>query len=160
MGAVLHQVIPGLINGMKPDLMLVMMFLGILLFPNKKYVLLVAVVAGLISALTTQVPGGQIPNIIDKLVTAFSFFGLIVLSKKFFERKPVIIASVLTAIGIIISGTVFLTATLFIAGLPQAFLTLFVGIVLPTAALSTVVMFFIYPVVQQILKRTNLTIQA
>ena len=41
MGAVLHAVMPGILGGMKLDLMLTMMFLGIILFPERKNVLLV-----------------------------------------------------------------------------------------------------------------------
>ena len=32
-GAVLHSIMPPVLFGMKPDMMLVMMFMGILLFP-------------------------------------------------------------------------------------------------------------------------------
>ncbi len=35
-GAVLHAVIPGVFLGMKPDMMLTMMFLGIFYFQTKK----------------------------------------------------------------------------------------------------------------------------
>lgn len=35
-GAVLYIIIPGINGGMKPDFMLTMMFIGILLFPNVK----------------------------------------------------------------------------------------------------------------------------
>ncbi|MED3563495.1 tryptophan transporter, partial [Bacillus xiapuensis] len=96
-GAVLHAVIPPIFLGMKPDMMLLMMFLGIILFPEFKNVLLLALVTGIISALTTGFPGGQIPNIIDKLVTAFVFFGLFAALKHF--RNSIISAAVLTALG-------------------------------------------------------------
>ena len=36
MGTVLHAVVPGFVFGMKPDMMLTMMFLGIILFPDFK----------------------------------------------------------------------------------------------------------------------------
>ncbi|NGY83348.1 hypothetical protein F6Y03_19065 [Bacillus megaterium] len=35
-GAVLHTVVPPILFGMKPDMMLTMMFLAILLFPSVK----------------------------------------------------------------------------------------------------------------------------
>ena len=65
-GAVLHAVIPPILFGMKPDMLLAMMFLGIILFPKPHHVLLLSVVTGFISALTTGAPGGQIANLIDK----------------------------------------------------------------------------------------------
>ena len=55
-GAALHFIIPGFFLGMKPDMMLLMMFLAIVLFPEKKNVLVVALGCGLLSALTTTFP--------------------------------------------------------------------------------------------------------
>ncbi|WP_078548939.1 tryptophan transporter [Litchfieldia alkalitelluris] len=160
MGAVLHAVIPGVLGGMKPDLMLTMMFLGIILFPAKKNVLLLGIVGGIISALTTIFPGGQIPNMIDKLVTAFAFYGLFLVTRKFARSTAGAVA--LAAVGTMISGFVFLNSALLIAGLPggATFTALFVGIVLPTTALSALGMLVIYPIAQQILKRTNIPLEA
>ncbi|MCA1030885.1 tryptophan transporter [Bacillus timonensis] len=159
MGAVLHAVMPPLLLGMKPDLMLAMMFLGIMFFPTRKNALLVGGIAGLISALTTTFPAGQLPNMIDKPITALLFLGLFVLVNKF--NQSVLAAGILTAIGTMVSGTVFLGSALLIAGLPGAstFLGLFVAVVLPTALLNTIAMVVIYPIAQQILKRTKLVTQ-
>ncbi len=60
---------------MKPDMLLSMMFLGIMLFPKAKYVAVLSLGAGFISALTTQTPGGQIANMIDKPITGILFLG-------------------------------------------------------------------------------------
>ncbi|MCP3742576.1 tryptophan transporter [Rossellomorea sp. BNER] len=152
-GAALHAVIPGIFLGMKPDMMLTMMFLGIVLFPDKKNVLLLGFVTGIISGITTQFPGGFIPNLIDKPLTAFAFYGIFLLTKKF--NKSVLGTSVLTAVGTIISGVVFLTSAYFIVGLPGAFVGLFVAVVLPATVVNTGAMFIIYPIVQSILKRTS-----
>jgi len=160
MGAVLHSVMPGVLGGMKLDLLITMMFLGILLFPEKKNVLIVGIVAGVISALTTTFPAGQIPNMIDKPISAFAFFGLFLLVKKY--SKNVIVASILAAVGTVVSGTIFLGSALFTAGLPgtSTFLGLFIGIVLPTAAMSAILMAIVYPIAQQIIKRSKLAIQS
>ncbi|GLB58804.1 tryptophan transporter [Cytobacillus sp. NCCP-133] len=157
MGAVLHAVVPGFFLGMKPDMMLTMMFLGIILFPDKKSVLLLGLVTGLISGLTTTFPGGLIPNIIDKPVTAFAFFAFYLALKKF--RKSIVSAAVLTAVGTIISGIVFLTSAFLIAGLPGPFAALFAAVVLPAAAVNTVAMIILYPVAKSIANRTKLTTQ-
>ncbi|MCI3987955.1 tryptophan transporter, partial [Bacillus vallismortis] len=69
-------------GGMKRDLMLVMMFLGVLLFPRVQNVLTIGIVTGIISALTTAFTAGQIPNIIDKPVSAFLFFTLFLMCRK------------------------------------------------------------------------------
>jgi hypothetical protein len=155
-GAVLHTVVPGVILGMKPDLGLTMMFLAIMLFPEKKNVLLVGIVSGLISALTTGFPGGQIPNIIDKPITAFLFFFLLLVVKKI--NKPLVKAGVLTAIGTIISGVIFLSSALVLVGLPggESFTFFLVTAILPATALNTVLMVIIYPIVTSIAKRSNI----
>ncbi|MGD6834057.1 tryptophan transporter [Sutcliffiella halmapala] len=155
-GAVLHTVVPGVILGMKPDLGLTMMFLAIMLFPEKKNVLLVGIVSGLISALTTGFPGGQIPNIIDKPITAFLFFFLLLAVKKI--NKPLVKAGVLTAIGTIISGAIFLSSALVLVGLPggESFTFFLVTAILPATALNTVLMVIIYPIVTSIAKRSNI----
>lgn len=95
-GAALHSIIPPFLGGMKPDMMLIMMFMGILLFPRVQNVLVIGIVTGIISALTTAFPAGQIPNIIDKPVSAFLFFSLFLLFRK--SRKTGA-AAVLTVIG-------------------------------------------------------------
>lgn len=154
-GTVLHFIIPGFFLGMKPDMMLLMMFLAIVLFPEKKNVLIVALGCGILSALTTGFPGGQIPNIIDKLVTAFVFYFLIVAFKKF--SNTVIGVAVFTVIGTLISGTVFLGSAYFISGLPGAFLGLIAAVVLPAMLLNGVAMAIIYPIATKIVKRTSLT---
>lgn len=153
-GAVLHAVVPAILFGMKPDMLLTMMFLGIILFPKTKYVVLLAIVTGILSSLTTLVPGGQIANMIDKPITAALFFGLFLLIRN--KVNGNISAPVLTAIGTIISGSVFIGSALYIVGLMDgAFTALFLAIVLPTAVVNTIVMVVIYPVVQRILKRTR-----
>jgi hypothetical protein len=157
-GAVLHAVIPGIFLGMKPDMMLAMMFLGIILFPDFKSVLLLGIVTGLISGITTTFPGGLIPNIIDKIVTSFVFFGLFLSLNKF--RNSIVSVAILTAVGTIISGTAFLTSAYFIVGLPGAFTGLFAAVVLPAAVINTIAMIVIYPIALSIVKRTKLTSQS
>ncbi|MEH7110317.1 MULTISPECIES: tryptophan transporter [Bacillaceae] len=153
-GVVLHTVMPAFLT-IKPDMMLAMMFLGIILIPEIKSVLLLSIVTGVLSALTTGFPGGQIPNIIDKPITALVFFGLFLALKKF--QKSIISVAVLTAIGTAVSGSVFLTAAYFIVGLPASFTALFAAGVLPAVALNTITMVILYPVAQSIVKRTKLT---
>ncbi|WP_017754275.1 tryptophan transporter [Calidifontibacillus oryziterrae] len=157
-GAVLHAVMPPIFLGMKPDMLLVMMFLGIVLFPEKKNVFVLALATGIVSALTTSFPGGQVANMIDKPITAFLFFALFLAVKKF--NNSVFSASILTIIGTIISGSVFLGAALVLFGLPggASFMALFTAVVLPATAFNTVAMIIVYPIVQSILKRTKIAI--
>ncbi|MGN7939332.1 tryptophan transporter [Metabacillus sp. 22489] len=154
-GAVLHMVMPPFYNGMKPDMMLIMMFIGIMLFPSLKNVTLLSIVTGILSALTTNFPGGQIPNIIDKLITAFIFYGLFLLVKK--HAQNIVVATVLVVIGTIVSGTIFLTSALIIVGLPggAAFTALFLSVVLPATLFNGAATIIVLPIVQAIFKRSN-----
>ncbi|AZU61185.1 tryptophan transporter [Neobacillus mesonae] len=153
-GVVLHTIMPASLS-IKPDMMLAMMFLGIILVPEIKSVMLMAIVTGILTALTTAFPGGQIPNIIDKPITALVFFGLFLALKKF--RYSIISVGILTAVGTLVSGTVFLTAAYFIVGLPGPFTAIFAVGVLPAIVINTVVMVIVYPVAQSIFKRTKIS---
>ncbi|MCA0969666.1 tryptophan transporter [Halobacillus litoralis] len=154
-GAVLHTVIPGVVLGMKPDMMLAMLFLGILLFPKPSYVLLLSIVTGLISGLTTAVPGGQIANVIEKPITAFAFLGLVLLTKRLARFK--VTQPALAGIGTLISGTVFLTIVLYVLGMLQgSFAALFLAVVLPTTAFNVLFVGITYPIITTIMKRTSL----
>jgi hypothetical protein len=156
-GAVLHTVVPPILFGMKPDMMLTMMFLAILLFPSVKNVALVSLTTAVISALTTSFPGGQIANLIDKPITAFVFFALFMLVKKATGIKTPV-AAALTAVGTLVSGTVFLAAAALIVGLPggNSVMALVAAVVLPATVVNTIVMVVIYPIVQSVLKRTSI----
>ncbi|MGE6630859.1 tryptophan transporter [Bacillus sp. NPDC077027] len=154
MGAVLHTIFPPIFFGMKPDMMLVMMFLSIILFPKVQHVIVIALVTGAISALTTGFPGGQIPNMIDKPVTAFIFLALFLSCQKI--KNKVVLSAVLTAIGTIVSGVIFLSAALVITGLPVAFPALLAGVVLPATVINTIAMLFVFPIAQSILKRARI----
>ncbi|GAB3790162.1 tryptophan transporter [Virgibacillus kimchii] len=153
-GAVLHAVVPPILFGVKPDMILAMMFLGIILFPKMKYVIVLALATGVISALTTSAPGGQIANFIDKPITALVFFALFLLIRN--KVKDQISAPVLTAVGTMVSGSIFLSVALFIVGLMEGgFFALFIGVVLPAAVVNTLIMAVVYPIVQGIMKRSR-----
>lgn len=68
-GMVLHQIVPPFLFGMKPDFLLSTMFIAIALSDDYKLTLLIGLSAGILTAATTTFPGGQMPNIIDKLIT-------------------------------------------------------------------------------------------
>ncbi|EQB35126.1 MULTISPECIES: tryptophan transporter [Virgibacillus] len=153
-GAVLHAVVPPVLFGVKPDMLLAMMFLGILLFPKIKYVAILSIATGVVSALTTTAPGGQIANLIDKPLTAMLFLAMFIVIKD--RMNPSYSAPALTAVGTMISGAIFLSTALFLIGLMDgSFIALFGIAVLPAALLNTVIMAVVYPIVQKILKRSQ-----
>ena len=66
---------------MKPDVALAMLFIIIVLNRNRKWHLFPGIIAGLLVAMTTGFPRRQIPNIIDKPLTAMLAFGIVTLLK-------------------------------------------------------------------------------
>lgn len=153
-GAALHMM-PFKIIGVTPDLLLAMMFLGILLFPKIQYVTLLGAVSAFIAALTTVFPMGEIASIIEKPLAAFIFFGLFLLIRNMIDIK--ISAPLLTAIGTFISGVIFLSVAMFLFNVdPGAGIFFLIAtVVLPTTLINTIIIAIIYPVVQTILKRTQ-----
>ena len=69
-GALLHQITPALGLPMQPDFALAMLFIIIVINNDYKTTLISSIIIGILTALTTKFPGGQLPNIIDKVVTA------------------------------------------------------------------------------------------
>jgi len=152
-GTVLHFIMPP-IAGIKPDMALPLMFLGIVLFPEKKNVLLLAIGTGILTALTTGFPAGQIPNLIDKPITAFAFFGLFLLLRKVIPNTIGI--PILAALCTFLSGVVFLGSAWLFFELPDSFLALFSFAVVPAIIINAIVLFILYPITSSILKRSNL----
>lgn len=153
-GTVLYLVVPGYGGGMKPDFMVLMMCLGIILFPSVKETFVVSVTTGVISGLLSTFPGGFVPNIIDKIITAFIFL-LVVLALKQLVNN-VVVGAVIVGLGTIVSGTVFLTSAILIANLAaDAFGFLFVTVVLVTGGLNAIAFVIVYPIITNILKRSK-----
>jgi hypothetical protein len=151
LGVALHLIIPGFFFGMKPDMMLVMMFLGLLLYPDKKTAFLLGVGTGILSALTTTFPAGQLPNFFEKVITAYFILAFLTLFKKFSNTyfKAILIA----AIGTIVSGSIFLTLARVFAELPISFLSLFTVVILPAVLLNTLLMAIVHPIILKAKKR-------
>jgi hypothetical protein len=137
-GLILHYVVPGLpLGNMKPDPFLSMMFIAILLCDDYKMTLVIGLASGFLTAMTTTFPGGQIPNIVDKLMTSHIVFLMLQLAKnRIHNQLKMLTVSIL---GTIISGSVFLGTALILFGLPAPFMALFIGVVLPATAANTVV---------------------
>ncbi len=156
LGLVLHQAMPPILFGMKPDIMICMMFIAILLNKDDyKMTLLIGVIGGLFAAMTSTFPGGQLPNMIDKLVTANCIFLLYrVLDRKAADQVKIVIAAV---IGTLISGTVFLGSAALLVGLPGPFMALMLAVVLPATAMNAVGCSVLYNATVISLKRVRVS---
>ena len=152
-GYIMHQIVPGTIGNMKFDLMLSFIFVALFVSRDFKSAILTALLGGFITALTTTFPGGQIPNIIDKLVTCIAVYLMIRLFDKLKSKQ--LSTGIIAFIGTIISGTTFLYSALVLVGLPAPFSVLFAGIVLPTAVTNIFVTLVVYNAVNLAIKATG-----
>lgn len=143
-GFVIHQIVPPF-AGVTFDIQLAMLFVILLINPDFKSILTVSSASGIITAITTKFPGGQIPNIIDKLVTGLLMYLLLKAFCKISNKY--ITAALMGALGTVISGSVFLSSALLLVGLPSPFMTLFLAVVAPTAIANTVITPLLYSLV-------------
>ncbi len=155
-GLILHQIAPPLLMGMKPDFLLTMMFIAIMLSDDYKMATIIGITSGLLTAATTTFPGGQIANIIDKIITSQVIF---VLNKALGDNmKESVKMLIITTIGTLISGFAFLTAALFTAGLPTSYKALVFTVVLPATVVNTIVSIVVYKGVTLALRHSRLTL--
>jgi hypothetical protein len=128
-GYILHLIATPFTGGMKFDLLLSFLFVALLLIPNVRINIQTGILAGLIAALTTSFPGGQIPNLVDKLVVTLILCGLI---RLLLPRLPLALtAPIVAVVGTLLSGGVFLATALAITELPAPFMLLYKTVVLP-----------------------------
>ena len=132
MGLLIHQITPAIGLPMKPDVPLAMLFVILVLNRDDyKTCLIAGIVTGIFTALTSSFPGGQIPNVIDKTLTANIVFLLMNISynmpfiKKLAKKtQDTVVVAIIMPIGTLVSGTIFLLAAQAIVGLPGASLSI------------------------------------
>ncbi|HHY46923.1 MAG TPA: tryptophan transporter [Firmicutes bacterium] len=144
-GLVLHYVVPPIVLGMKPDLLLSMLFIVLLMESDPRLAMEAGIIGGILTALTTGFPGGQIPNLIDKIVTTLVMMGLIRVMRPAVGDK--LLPAIVGVVGTILSGAVFLGSAALIVGLPGPFKVLFTSVVLPAALVNTIALVILYPLV-------------
>ena len=155
-GLILHYITPGFLGGMKFDFLLIFVFASILLNSKFENVILTALLGGLLSAMTTTFPAGQLPNMIDKLVTCLLMYFVINFFKKY--GLNIISLGIIGALGTFISGMTFLTSALFITGLPAPMSVLVTGIVIPTMVVNTIAIVFVYKTINMAVKRAGISV--
>ncbi|MCI6691270.1 MAG: tryptophan transporter [Clostridium sp.] len=152
-GALLHQITPALGLPMQPDFAISMLFIIILINKDYKTTLISSIIMGIITALTTKFPVGQLPNIIDKLITAHViYFMFKVMGNKVSDNIKIISA---LSFGTIVSGLTFLLSASIIVGLPGSFLTLVTVVVLPATIMNIILGTILYKSIGVALKVTG-----
>jgi len=139
-GFILHSFFPPILFGMKPDFALSMLFVIILIKKDFKIAILAGIATGIFTALTTGFPGGQIANIIDKIVTTI-IVSTIVIN---LPIKNLIYVGIVNGLGTILSGVVFLGSAGLLFGLPGPFMALIMTVVIPAAAINTFIGIILY----------------
>ena len=153
-GMIMHQMTPPLVLGMKPDFSLAMMFIAIAICDDYKLTVVIGIAAGILAAATTTFPGGQLPNIVDKIVTSQMVYLMFkIVKSKLNSQISMVIVSI---IGTLISGTIFLASALFIVGLPAPFVVLFLSIVIPSTIINTIASAVLYNIVNLSLRYSHL----
>ena len=148
LGLVLHFMVPGIFFGVKPDFLLSMMFISLMIVGDIKEALLLGVAGGIMSALTTGFPGGQIPNFVEKIITSLVVFYVIKAMGKNFTIPKVIL---IFALGTMVSGTLFLTIALTMTNQLNLFIPSYPA-VLVAMAINAILGIFLY----QATRRMNL----
>lgn len=155
-GFILHQITPGILGGMKFDFLLIFMIVSLLLNPKFENAILTGLLAGLLSAMTTTFPGGQLPNIIDKVVTCLILFFII----KYISRiktNPVVVG-IIGGLGTFLSGIIFLGSAAFITGLPVPMKMLITTVVIPTTIINGIGTVFIYGITKKAIKLSGIAL--
>ncbi|WP_244834919.1 tryptophan transporter [Clostridium sp. BJN0001] len=153
-GALLHLITPLTGLPMQPDLYLAMLFIIMIYNRDYKTTLICGIVVGIFAALTTKTPMGQIPNILDKIVTCNVMYVILNMMRNKVSKNVQVL--IIMPIGTILSGTVFITALMQMGGVPVAQLsTLFIGVVAPTAVLNFIFGFILYKVIERTIKVTG-----
>lgn len=139
-GFVLHLVVPAILFGMKPDFLLLMMVLAIAITKDLTSAITITLASGLITAATTTFPGGQVANIIDKIITGIFVY---LLNSKIVNYNSFKMA-ILTFFATMISGMSFLAIGLTITGAFNTIGNLILVVVLPTAFMNCAMSFLLY----------------
>lgn len=155
-GFILHYITPGILGGMKFDFLLIFIIISLLI--NRKFgnAILTGLLGGILSAMTTTFPGGQIPNILDKIITCLVLFIIIRIFYRF--SNNIIIVGFIGGLGTLISGTVFLLSAKLIVGLPAPIFALIITVALPTVLVNGIGTACVYKVVKTALRSSGFAI--
>lgn len=155
-GVILHIAAPSIEFPAQPDFAIAMLFIIIVLNKDYKTTIIAGIIMGIFTAMTTKTPGGQLPNMIDKIVTCNVMFLLL---KPFRERiNRDIQMGVLLLLGTMISGVIFLSSLAILYGIEGSIITAIIVIVIPTAIINVVIGLILFKVVERAIKLTRIKI--
>ena len=151
-GFIFRQLIPA-IGAMKLDGLMAVIVVILIITPSFKNALLTGIATGIIAALTTVFPGGQLPIFIDKVISCMVIYGIIKVTGKYY-LNPVVVGGI-GFIGTIISGFIFLNGVIILANLPAPFMVMFATVVIPAALVNIPLTIIIFNAVKLASKFTR-----
>lgn len=155
-GVILHVAAPSIGLPAQPDFAIAMLFIIMLLNKDYKTTIFAGIIIGIFTALTTKTVGGQLPNILDKLVTCnVMYFILLPLREKISQNAQAII---LLLFGTILSGVTFLSTLALFYGIEGSLIAPILAVVIPTALVNLMIGLMVYKVVEQTMKRLHFVI--
>ena len=153
-GVILHIAAPSIGLPAQPDFAVAMLFIIMLLNRDYKTTIISGIIIGIFTAVTTKTAGGQLPNILDKLITCNVMY-LVLLSLRNKVSKN-IQAVVILLLGTMISGFSFLSTLAIIYGIEGTITAAIIAVVIPTAAINTVVGLIMYKIIERTIKQTRI----
>lgn len=145
LGLVLNLVTPAFIGMMKPDFLLAMYLIALTQLKETKERVVVMLVCALLSSMTSVMPGAEIANFIEKILTGItlsSVYGLIEVKANKFDSVLV------GGGGTLISGFYFLMIMNLLGFLNENLVLLLLSVVIPTS----VVNMFVFVIFQKAMR--------
>lgn len=151
-GLVFSQITPPFLGGMRFDFLLSFMFISLILTKDFKSTILIGILSGLLSAFASSFPGGELPNILEKIVVSIYIHGLIILFNEEISKGKLVFISLT---GTFLSGFLFLTFASILVGLPTSLLSLLKVVVIPATILNGFGTVFLFKLIEKSMKYAN-----
>lgn len=142
-GLALNTIMPPFVGLMKPDFLLAMYLIALTQVKHVKETVIVIVLCAILSSLTTMMPGAEVANFIEKILTGISVsfvFNLI------YKKSNKTIACVIGGGGTMLSGFLFLLIMNALGFLDGNLLILLSTVVIPTSFMNVFIFSIFYKV--------------
>lgn len=149
LGYILNALTPPLAGFMKPDFLLLFLFVALTHASSFKEAMLFGFVAAILASFTTMIPGGVVANFIDKIITTSVVYPLII---KFKTKSRFLQSIFISGLGTLISGLIFIYVIFGLVGDSDSITLLFSTVVIPTVIINT----FSYYILIRLLHKTML----
>ena len=136
LGLILNIITPGFLGLMKPDFLLAFYLIALCTLDNLQEKVIVVMVCALMSAMTSLMPGAQIANFVEKILTGISITLIYPRAK---SLNNGFLAVLIGGLGTLLSGFYFLVVMTQLGFIEGSLLPLFMSVVLPTAFINIII---------------------